>query len=70
MHISAGKQHTGHPNSRSGGILSAAKGYGVLDKFLDLFTADVTRIGWRLGGTLDAIVTDPPVRIWFSDYHI
>ncbi|TIB77546.1 hypothetical protein E3Q23_01315 [Wallemia mellicola] len=60
MRGQANKQNKGHPDSRSGGIIAAAKDYGVLDKFLDLFTADVTRIGWRLGGTLNAIVTDPP----------
>ena len=58
-----GKQMKGHPLSRDGGIKAAAFDYGVQSKFLDMFTADVTKIGWRLGGFLDGIVTDPPVSL-------
>ncbi|KAL7418709.1 hypothetical protein Q5752_006392 [Cryptotrichosporon argae] len=42
------------------GIIRAAEQYGVADKFLALSTFDVAQHPWRLGGWLDAIVTDPP----------
>lgn len=42
------------------GMLRSAEQYGVKDKFLDLFTFDVTQNPLRRGGWIDAIVTDPP----------
>jgi hypothetical protein len=43
-------------------MLRAAEQYGVRDKFLDLFTFDVTQNPLRRGGWVDSIVTDPPCK--------
>lgn len=47
------------------GMLRAAEQYGVRDKFLDLFTFDVTQNPLRRGGWVDSIVTDPPCKYTF-----
>jgi tRNA (guanine10-N2)-methyltransferase len=44
------------------GMLRAAEQYGVRDKFLDLFTFDVTQNPLRTGGWIDGIITDPPCK--------
>jgi tRNA G10 N-methylase Trm11 len=47
-------------------MLRAAEQYGVRDKFLDLFTFDVTQNPLRRGGWVDSIVTDPPCKFGYS----
>nr|GAT57654.1 RNA methylase [Mycena chlorophos] len=42
------------------GVFKAAKQYGVVNRFVDLCTFDVTQNPWRCGNLFDAIVTDPP----------
>jgi tRNA G10 N-methylase Trm11 len=44
-------------------MLRAAEQYGVRDKFLDLFTFDVTQNPLRTGGWIDGIITDPPCKL-------
>ena len=45
------------------GIMRAAAQYGVRDNIMDCLTFDVTQHPWRMGGWLDAIVTDPPCEL-------
>jgi tRNA (guanine10-N2)-methyltransferase len=55
--ISAGK---------SPGIIVAATQYGVASKVLDLCSFDVTHNPWRCGELFDAIVTDPPCKLYLD----
>ncbi|CAO1624720.1 unnamed protein product [Sympodiomycopsis kandeliae] len=67
-----GKQAREDPQAETG-IITAAKQYGLRDKFLDNLTFDITQHPWRLArgsrssscqcqteGFMDAIVGDPP----------
>jgi tRNA (guanine10-N2)-methyltransferase len=49
------------------GIMRAAAQYGVRQRILDLCTFDITRHPWRCGGLFDAIITDPPCKLSFSE---
>ena len=51
------------------GIIRAAAQYGVANRVMDLCTFDVTQNPWRCGELFDAIVTDPPCRVFLSRFR-
>lgn len=46
------------------GVYRSAEQYGVRERVVDCVVFDVTRNPWRCGGIFDAIVTDPPCRLF------
>jgi hypothetical protein len=46
------------------GIFQSASQYGITDRILDCCTFDITRSPFRTGGILDAIISDPPCKLF------
>lgn len=50
------------------GIFQSASQYGVSDRILDCCTFDITKSPFRIGSFLDAIVSDPPCKLFLLPF--